>query len=103
MWDIETFRELMGVSGMKYYESYRELRRKIIEPAIKVINEQSEIAIEQLDEKRKGRKVIGVQFRVTDNPNNKQLKLTGVETQADLLSSLEHPIVKSYIAIGIGE
>ena len=103
MWDIEIFRDLMGVSGMKYYESYREFRRKIIEPALKVVNEQSEILIEQLPEERKGRKVVGVQFLVTDNPKNVQLKLNGIETQADLLAALEHPVVKSCIELGIGE
>ena len=86
---------------MKYYESYREFRRKIIEPAIKVVNAQSEILIEQLPEERRGRKVVGVQFLVTDNPKNVQLKLKGIETQADLLAALDQPAVKSCIDLGI--
>jgi len=103
MWDVAVFRDLMWVSGMKYYESYREFRRKIIEPAIKVVNAQSEILIEQLSEERKGRKVVGVQFLVTDNPKNVQLKLKGIETQADLLAALDQPAVKSCIDLGIWE
>lgn len=36
----------MGVAGMKYYESFRELNRKIIKPAVQEINEHSDIHLD---------------------------------------------------------
>lgn len=61
--DLEIFKTLIGVKNTKLYKDFFELRRKIIEPSIKEINEVSDITIRP-DYKRKGRKVIGIKFSV---------------------------------------
>ncbi len=101
-WEIELFRKFMGVSGKKLYESFAELNRRILKPAIKEINEVSDISL-TLTTLREGRRVTGLQFLVEDNPNQAQLQIPGVKDEFNLNDASENPVVKQCIKMGIGD
>ena len=97
VWTPEFLRLRLGLSD--FYKSFRELRRKALEKYIAVINKESEIFIEMLEPQRQGRKVVGIQFQVSDNPNNVQAKLPWIQSQTDLLEAMETAIVKEYVSV----
>ena len=63
MFDIETFRRLVGCSESKLYDDFFILRTRIINPSVKEINDITDIKIKP-EYKRKGRKVVGVRFHI---------------------------------------
>lgn len=62
---IELFRSLMGVSGDKY-SSFKEFKRNVITPAVKEINQKSDIFIE-VQFRKSGRNIIALQFLIKEN------------------------------------
>jgi len=100
LWDVELFRKLMGVSGVKLYSTFAELNRRIIKPSIKEINQHSDIAI-SIETKREGRKVVGVQFLVSENKNQVQLKIPWVQEEVEIAKASENQAVIRCIELGI--
>ena len=92
----------MGTEGVELYERFAELNRRVLKPAIKEINEKSDIHLTFLPAKQ-ARKIIGAQFRVIDNPKNDQLKLPGTEEQKQTAEILKKPIVQQCIKIGASQ
>ena len=76
-WDVDVFRKLMSVDQMTSYKQFKLLNRAVIQPAVKEVNELSNIQIE-LETKRKGRSVTGLRFLIRPNP---QLSLIGMDTE----------------------
>lgn len=66
-WSLEIFRRLMGVDGSDYYQSFKHLNAKIIKPAVKEVNNVSDIVVEP-EVRRQGRAVSEIRFRITRNP-----------------------------------
>ncbi len=64
----------MGTESVELYERYAELNRRVIKPSVKEINDKSDIHLTFLPIKM-GRKIVGVQFKVVENPKNDQLKI----------------------------
>ena len=60
---LETFRELVGLEKDRY-NTFKELNRNVIKPAIKEINELTGYFVE-VEHKRLGRKVGELKFRIT--------------------------------------
>lgn len=66
--DIDDFRFHMDV--IDKYERFNMLVKRVIDPAIKEINELSDILVEW-EFKKKGKKFTGLTFYITDNPEYK--------------------------------
>lgn len=84
---LPLFRSLMGLAASKY-KSFKELNRNVLQVAMNEINAKSDIKIE-VDFKRSGRQVVGVQFFIADNesykPAFKRLDKPQVEEKPNLL------------------
>lgn len=66
IWDIETFRNLMGVGEAAAYRQYKELNRRVIKPAVVAINQHTEIEVEPVLYTR-GKTVRSIGFLVREN------------------------------------
>jgi len=67
-WDIEIFKMLIGIQDSKMYEQFKEVKRRVITPSIKEINDVSDITL-SVEYKRKGRKVVALKFNVAKKEN----------------------------------
>ena len=85
-WDVDVFRKLMAVEQMTSYKQFKLLNRAVIQPAMKEVNELSNIQIE-LETKRKGRTVTGLRFLIRPNP---QLSLIGMEEEDDITDTASY-------------
>lgn len=114
VWDLETFRELMGISDAASYEKFKELRRSVIAPAVKEINTKTELFVEP-EYFRRGQQVVSVRFQVRENtsyegptmpairPVSEQLDTDALESRAETYERLtifgiEHSRASSLIA-----
>lgn len=68
--EMDKFKEWIGVSNIKSYDEYKALRRNVIDPSIAQINDISDIFVE-LQAKRTSRKISHIRFLVRDNPDGK--------------------------------
>lgn len=66
-WTLDVFRKLMGVDDSSYYQSFKHLNAKIIKPAVKEVNNSSDIVIEP-EFRKKGRAVTDIRFLIRENP-----------------------------------
>jgi len=64
-WDILLFRKLMGVKETGY-EDIRDLKKRVINPAVKEINDCSDIYVEA-EYRREKRKIAAIRFVIQDN------------------------------------
>ena len=72
-YSLADFREKLGVQADDY-PMYANLRQRVIEPAIKEINANSDIQIEVIPLKA-GRKVVAVTLHVTNKPTRDMLEI----------------------------
>ena len=66
-WSLSTFRKIMGVDDDGTYNEFKFLNRDVIKPAIKEVNQLSNILLEY-ETKRKGRAINGIRFLIKSNP-----------------------------------
>lgn len=64
---IDTFRTLMGVNDKPYYDEYKYLSARLIKPAMKQVNECSDIQL-LLKTRRVSRAIADLKFLVSKNP-----------------------------------
>lgn len=64
--DLDLVRKLIGATD-SYYDEFRRLNAKILKPAIKQINETSDILVD-MTFRREKRRVVAARFNVQDNP-----------------------------------
>jgi hypothetical protein len=95
-WDVDVFRKLMSVDQMVSYKQFKLLNRAVIQPAIKEVNELSNIKIE-LETKRKGRTITGLRFIIG---LNQQLSLVGMDAEDEVT---DLPAYKALIAVGVSK
>jgi len=95
-WDVDVFRKLMSVDQMISYKQFKLLNRAVIQPAMKEVNELSNIQLE-LETKRKGRTVTGLRFVIRPNP---QLSLVGMDAEDDITAM---PAYRALLAEGISK
>ncbi|WP_238938123.1 replication initiation protein [Sulfitobacter geojensis] len=95
-WDVDVFRKLMSVDQLTSYKQFKLLNRAVIQPAMKEVNELSNIQLE-LETKRKGRTVTGLRFIIRPNP---QLSLIGMDTEDDIT---QMPAYKALMAEGVSK
>ncbi|MGL5328562.1 MAG: replication initiation protein [Peptostreptococcaceae bacterium] len=65
IYSIEQIKEVCDISSEGSYEQYKELKRRVLNPAIKEINEKLNMKVEYKEIKRM-RKVQEIEFTVTD-------------------------------------
>jgi hypothetical protein len=95
-WDVDVFRKLMSVDQMTSYKQFKLLNRAVIQPAMKEVNELSNIQLE-LETKRRGRSVTGLRFLIRPNP---QLSLIGMDSEDDIT---QMPAYQALVAEGISK
>jgi plasmid replication initiation protein len=95
-WDVDVFRKLMSVDQMISYKQFKLLNRAVIQPALKEVNELSNIQLE-LETKRKGRTVTGLRFIIRLNP---QLSLVEMDMEDDVTKMLAY---RALLAEGISK
>lgn len=92
-WTLDDFRILMGVQGMPLFSgdtAFKRINERILRPAISEINKFADIIIQPKPIKE-GRKVIGLQFEVKDNP---QLSF-GILTEPEEAQKVtDHPLLR---------
>lgn len=94
---LKELREILGI-GKKEYSAFDNLRRRVIEPAVREISEQTDIAIAELAYLRTGRKVTGLTFHVQTGLSTKA-KILEIEEET-LPAPIQHPIVERLINLG---
>ncbi|MEM1042950.1 MAG: replication initiation protein [Bacteroidota bacterium] len=63
---LETWRDLLGV-GEDQYPAFKALRQKVLSPAIKEVNEFSDVRVE-METRREKRRIVALKFVVTEAP-----------------------------------
>ena len=64
--DLATWRDLLGV-GEEQYTAFKALRQKVLAPAIKEVNEFSDIRVE-METQREKRRIVALKFVVSEAP-----------------------------------
>lgn len=65
---LEVFRQLLGCDGQSHYDDFKQLNQKVIKPAVKEVNETSDIEV-QPEYKRSSRKVSEIRMKIADKRN----------------------------------
>jgi hypothetical protein len=84
-WHIDEFRGLIKVDGLKSANDFRYFRRDIIDPAIKQINETSDIDV-SLELRRTGRFYSHLRFSISSSRNHQLL--TSIAASKELYVTL---------------
>ena len=63
---LETWRDLLGV-GEEQYPAFKALRQKVLSPAIKEVNEFSDVRVE-METRREKRRIVALKFVVSEAP-----------------------------------
>lgn len=95
-WDVDVFRKLMSVDQLSSYKQFKLLNRAVIQPAMKEVNELSNIQLE-LETRRSGRTVTGLRFIIRPNP---QLSLVGMDAEDNITAM---PAYQALVAEGISK
>lgn len=61
--ELEELKKLLMVNEVKSYSRYPSFRQKVLEPALKEINELTDLSV-QIESVTKGRKVVKIKFKV---------------------------------------
>lgn len=93
---LKELREMFGI-GKKEYSAFDNLRRRVIEPAVHEISEQTDLGIQEISYIRAGRKVTGLTFHVQTGLSIKVKTATADEVTA---APSQHPIVERLIGLG---
>ncbi len=90
---LDNLKRLLGIGETDaYYQDFRKFNDKVIKPAVRQVNETSDLSLE-VDYQRDRRRVMAVRFRVSDNPQmllfaQRQSTLAALaEDEADSTSS----------------
>lgn len=100
--DIETFRRIMGVKDGQY-KVFRDFNNRVLKPAIKQINELTDIDVEPV-KKRIKRKVVEIKFIVTPKkrklPQKKKATLNSPRYKGQLVNGVPKAVVEKYARPG---
>lgn len=96
-WKMDEFRQIMGVASKSSYHSYKDLKKRVLHPAIKEVNSLTDLIVTATPIKA-GREYVAIKFLIKENP---QLSL-------DLLPSIEvaeqfadHPLMTRFGRLGV--
>jgi plasmid replication initiation protein len=68
---LDDFREMLGISEIKSYQSYANLKRRVLEFSKKEINQKTDINF-SYSEIKQGRKVVSIKFKITSKSEKKK-------------------------------
>ena len=91
-WDLDTFRDIMGLAESGSYKQFKDLNKHVIKPAISEVNQVSNIILE-MEYKRSGRSISGVRFLIHANP---QLSFERIQEEGEIDQS---PVLKRFLKI----
>lgn len=98
-WTLDEFRKLTNTHDLASYDEFKELRRKVINPAISQINEFSEIKIAVETRAIPGSKRIGsLRFVIEDNKEGKYVLARPLDSDLFRILSEEFGLSKPEIA-----
>jgi Initiator Replication protein len=90
---LDTLKRLLGISESDiYYQDFRKFNDKIIKPAVRQVNDTSDLILE-VDYQRDHRRISAVRFRVADNPQ--MLLFAQRQTALGLAEDLPPPAPES--------
>lgn len=72
--EVDELKKLLMVDAVKSYHDYGMFRQKVLEPAIREVNELTELNI-TMEPETKGRKVIKVKFTISKKTNLEMMRL----------------------------
>lgn len=98
--EIEHFRSILGIAVNEYY-AFDNLRRKVIEPAIKEVSANTDLEITDIHYDKTGRKVTGITFDVEIRQADKSQALK-LEMEVEPPKEQPHPIIERLISLGFG-
>ena len=81
---LDVFRDLMGVNPSEYSD-FRRLNARVIKWPVEQVNNSSDIHL-KVEYKRKNRRVIAIRFKVSDNPQASLFKEGKGEAREDQLA-----------------
>lgn len=77
VWTLEIFRGLMGIQDCKTYAAFKALNRSVIKPAVKEVNQKTEIFVEPIFYKTGGQ-VASIAFNIRQNEDYEGPSIPGV-------------------------
>jgi plasmid replication initiation protein len=98
-WTLDEFRRLTNTEGLASYDEFKELRRKVINPAVTQINEMSDIRISLETRSIQGSKRIGsLRFVIEDNKQGKYVLNSPLDEALFTILKEEFGLSKTEIA-----
>jgi len=94
-YDLDDLRALLQLKNK--YADFRNFKKKVIEIAIKQINQHTSIQVTKLDYKRDGRKILGIYFFFKDDP--KKASLSNGKTNTPTLPELTYAQIRAYMLL----
>lgn len=84
---VDEFRQITNTQDQKSYDEFKFLRARVLNPAVKQINEYSDIRV-KVEVKREGKRISHLRFWIEDNPDGKY------KQSLHHLENLEHELAQ---------
>lgn len=85
---VEAIKELLGVDSKVKFKDFHDIKRHIIEPALKEVNDLSDIHV-KAEYLTSGRKVVAIDFHVKERVKIRKAKAPEIEKRPQGMSSKE--------------
>ncbi len=99
MMPLDKFKDYLGLKKTQY-PLFKDINKHILKPSIKEINKTTDLFIE-LEKGKEGRKVVGVKFHITKNPNQprstRQDSLFLLEQNPELFKNFPEPRLEAQL------
>jgi plasmid replication initiation protein len=98
--EIGNFRSTLGIAVNEYY-AFDNLRRKVIEPAVKEVSANTDLEITDVHYGKTGRKVTDITFDVEIRQAD-EIQALQLEMEEEPPKEQPHPIIERLISLGFG-
>jgi plasmid replication initiation protein len=98
--EIGNFRSTLGIAVNEYY-AFDNLRRKVIEPAVKEVSANTDLEITDVHYGKTGRKVTDITFDVEIRQAD-EIQALQLEMEEEPSKEQPHPIIERLISLGFG-
>ncbi|XP_017797094.1 PREDICTED: replication protein-like [Habropoda laboriosa] len=100
IFELNNFRDQLGI-GVNEYKAMSDFKKRVLEPAIREINEQTDITA-SYEQHKKGRVITGFSFKFKQKPKQAQIATETPkrdQTEEQSLKPLTEPQIAKYSAI----
>lgn len=100
IFELNSFRDQLGI-GVNEYKAMSDFKKRVLEPAIREINEQTDITT-SYEQHKKGRVITGFSFKFKQKPKQAQIATETPkrdQTEEQPLKPLTEPQIAKYSAI----